>query len=55
MSRNMGLVLTVAAAAAVNAGCATYGDFTLSTLDGQEASLSAHKGKALLVTFFAVG
>ena len=33
-------------------GCANYGDFTLSTLDGQEISLSEQKGKVVLVAFW---
>ncbi len=38
--------------AAMLSGCATYSDFTLSTLDGQEISLSDQKGKVVLVTFW---
>ncbi len=33
-------------------GCANYGDFTLSTLEGRQISLSDQKGKVVLVTFW---
>lgn len=36
-------------------GCARYDDFKLPTADGAMMALSDQKGKAVLVTFWAVG
>ncbi len=44
--------VAVAAAAAMMTGCTTYSDFTLTTLDGRQMSLSEQKGKVVLLTFW---
>ena len=36
-------------------GCAPRGDFTLQDLDGRKVSLSGQEGKAVLLSFWAVG
>ncbi|MCH7526250.1 MAG: redoxin domain-containing protein [Planctomycetes bacterium] len=48
------LVMTFAAGT-LSAGCATYGDFELASLDGQTVSLGDQQGKAVLLAFWAVG
>lgn len=50
------LVMTFAAGT-LSAGCATYGDFKLASLDGQDVSLDEQQqqGKAVLLAFWAVG
>ena len=45
----------VAGVAMLAPGCAQYGDFNLPTADGAKMALSEQKGKAVLVTFWAVG
>lgn len=56
MSLNKWTVLAFSAGvASMLAGCAPRGDFALFDLNGQKVSLSDQKGKAVLLSFWAVG
>lgn len=52
MSLRKATLALAATAAMFSAGCATYGDFTLTSLDGQSVSLAEQKGKVVLLTFW---
>jgi cytochrome oxidase Cu insertion factor (SCO1/SenC/PrrC family) len=48
-------IASAAVFAAMTAGCATHGDFTLKSTDGNLVTLSEQKGKVVLLSFWAVG
>lgn len=52
-TRPWSILAAAAAGTMLSAGCATRGDFTLSTINGEQMSLRQQDGKVVLLTFFA--